>query len=670
MRVGVEVGGTFTDLVVLDQGRISIAKVPSTPARPDEGALAAITAAGIDLARVDDLVHGSTVATNAILERKGAPVCFVVTRGFRDVLLLQRHNRRQIYNLAYAKPKSVVRRQDVVEIEERVAADGSVHLALDEQAAAEALRGVLGKGNIQSVAVCLLNSYANPAHELAVARIVREQFPDLTVTCSVDVTREFREFERASTTTLAAYVQPVIDRYLSRFAKSLAQRKFVGRLSIMQSNGGRMPVEGISRNAITSLFSGPAAGVIGSVRQARLSGFENLITFDMGGTSTDVCLVAAGKPDLAAETEVDGLPIRTPVLDIVTVGAGGGSLVWMDDGGLLRVGPESAGADPGPACYCRGGTRPTITDAHMIRGTVRPASFLGGKMTVDVGPAHKAVDELARHFKMSHEELADSAIRVAESNIVRAIQLVSTERGRDPRDYTLVPFGGAGPLHAARVAEELGIRSILVPPNAGVMSAAGLLAADYVHYETRTRRVLVNEAAPGVVRETFGEMAAAMAAYYRELGLGGDLHLEHALDMRYVGQAFEVTVPISSEMLEALTADVLFQSFDDAHHRVFEFGASPGSRAEIVSFRLGAAVPVEAMPAFRESALQARPQGEATIFDRGEILACKLVTRAAFDRVKPFAGPALVEDGTSTIYLPRGWQATIDEHENLIFKAM
>lgn len=349
MRVGVEVGGTFTDLVAIEDGRVRVAKVPSVPARPDEGAMASLAAAGIDLAAVEDLVHGSTVATNAILERKGASVALLTTRGFRDVLFLQRHNRTKIYDLFYRKPEPVLARRDILEIDERISGRGEVVEALDEVAAAAKIAAFLGQGGYQSVAICLLNGYAEPKHERQLAALVAQRFPELTITCSVDVTREFREYERTSTTTLAAYVQPVIDGYLRRFEARLGEQNFAGRFSIMQSNGGRLPVAGMSRNAITSLFSGPAAGVIGAVRQAGLSGHGDLITLDMGGTSTDVCLVAGGKPNLTGETEVDGLPIRTPVLDIVTVGAGGGSICWRDDGGMLRVGPESAGADPGPA---------------------------------------------------------------------------------------------------------------------------------------------------------------------------------------------------------------------------------------------------------------------------------------------------------------------------------
>ena len=668
MRVGVEVGGTFTDLVAIDGDRLRIGKVPSTPERPDEGALAAIDSAGIALAAVTDLVHGSTVATNAILERKGAAIAVVVTRGFRDILLIQRHNRTRIYDLFYKKPAPVASRADTFEVAERMGPDGAVVEPLDDGAAAAALDRICSDARYQAVAVCLLNAYANAAHERRVAELIAARRPDLPVTCSSDVTREFREYERASTTSLAAYVQPVIDRYLSRLGTALGARGFTGRFSIMQSNGGRLPADGMAKNAITALYSGPAAGVTGAVRQAGRSGFLDIITFDMGGTSTDVCLVSDGTPSLRAETEVDGLPIRTPVLDIVSVGAGGGSIVWVDDGGLLRVGPRSAGADPGPACYGRGGQDATVTDAHLIRGTIRPDAFLGGRMTVDVEASRRAFAGLANRFGVGLGEIADSAVRVADASIVRAIQLVSTERGRDPRDYVLVPFGGAGPLHAARVAEDLGIQAICVPPNAGVLSAYGLLAADYVQYETWTRRVPIDAAAPGVVRSTFAEMEAALRRTFERLAVGGDLRHRHWVDMRFVGQAFEVPVALAHDELSALTAASLLARFREAHQQVFEFGESGHDRAEIVAFRVGAAAPSSALPALGEDGDVPASDRTATIVERGVETTCRLLTRRAVPVGAALSGPALMDDATSTIYVPRGWRAERDANDNLVLR--
>ena len=666
MRVGIEVGGTFTDLIVVTDEGVRTVKVPSTPARPDEGAMKAIESAGVNPAAIDELVHGSTVATNAVLERKGARVCFFVTKGTRDLLLLQRHDKANIYDLQYRKPEPVVPRRDTFEIEERLAADGSLVCALDETAAQKVVEDAL-VGNVYSaVAICFLHGYANPAHEQILAGIVYKVDPSLTVTCSSDVTREFREYERASTTTLAAYVQPVIAGYVTRFSNALESRGFKGRFSIMQSNGGRMPAGAMARNAIAALFSGPAAGVVGAVRGVAEAGYENLITLDMGGTSTDVSLVEAGELQLAPMTRIDGLPVKTPVVDIITVGAGGGSIAWADDGGMLRVGPGSAGATPGPACYGRGGNLPTITDAHLIRGTLRVDTFLGGQMTVDPEASRSVFAPLAQLFGLSLEEVADSAIRLAEANIVRAIQQVSTERGRDPRDYVLVPFGGAGPLHAARVAEDLAIDPVVVPPNAGVLSASGLLLSDHVHYLARTRRLGVSADTMGEIHATVEDLQEEARAYLAGLGIEAGADYDVVLDMRYVGQAFEVSVNLGDCNLVAFEADHLIKLFAVAHERVFEFSKPSGDPVEVVSFRVGAKAPPPMMPA--RSRLKASVSREVSIVpvvERGETLDSFFLCREGLSATRR-SGPALISDGTSTIYVPPEWTVALDDQDNVI----
>ena len=386
----------------------------------------------------------------------------------------------------------------------------------------------------------------------------------------------------------------------------------------MQSNGGRLPASAMRQSAITALYSGPAAGVVGATRQAARSGFRDLITFDMGGTSTDVCLVQDGRPSLASESEIDGLPIRTPVLDIVSVGAGGGSIVWVDDGGMLRVGPQSAGADPGPACYGKGGTAPATTDAHIVIGTIRPGAFLGGAMNLDGEAARRAFEPLAARFDLSVEQAAASALQLADANIVRAIQLVSTERGRDPRDYALVPFGGAGPLHAARIAEELGIATIVVPPNAGVISAYGLVASDYTKFDAVTRKLKLDEAAAQEAGRIFGEMRARLAGQFADMKLPGDLLYTHTLDMRFVGQAFEVGVEIPADRLGSLDAAYLAELFADAHHRTFMHGATLDRPVEIVTLRVGATLPIGAAPRLDRETLAARaPESSEDLPRRG-----------------------------------------------------
>src|SRR5579883_2536145 len=667
MRVGVEVGGTFTDLVAVEGGRVVVTKVPSTPKSPDVGAFAALTASGIDIGRIEDLGHGSTVATNAVLERKGANVAFVATQGFRDLLFMQRHDRRNIYDLFYAKPAPPVRRKDCFEVAERLGADGSVETALDEAQVRSALIPALKAGGYRAVAICLLNAYANPAHEERLAAWITEALPGVLVTCSHQVAREFREFERASTTILSAYVQPVIDGYLHRFENKLAESGFKGRFTVMQSNGGRLPAEAMRASAITALYSGPAAGVVGATRQAARSGFRDLITFDMGGTSTDVCLVQDGRPSLASESEIDGLPIRTPVLDIVSVGAGGGSIAWVDDGGMLRVGPQSAGADPGPACYGRGGQLPTTTDAHVVIGTIRPEAFLGGRMKLDADAAKKAFAPTAQRFDLSIEQAASSALQLADANIVRAIQLVSTERGRDPRDYALVPFGGAGPLVAAQIAEDLGIDTIVVPPNPGVMSAYGLLAADYTKVESVTRRAAVDADAPELVRASFAEMRQRLAAQFAEMKLPGELVYTHTLDMRFVGQAFEVGVEIPADRIANLDATYIAELFADAHHRTFMHGATLGRPVEIVTLRVGATLPIGAAPKLDRETLE-RPPESTRIFHGDGWIDCARHTAEALIPGQKIDGPSVIEGYTATTWVPPGWRATLDASDNLILR--
>ncbi len=668
MRVGVEVGGTFTDLVGVSGGKVVVTKVPSTPRSPDIGALDALRASGLDLKGIADLGHGSTVATNAVLERKGARVAFIATEGFRDLLFLQRHDRRNIYDLAYQKPQPPVRRRDCLEAPERMLADGTVEKPLDEAAVQARLLPALKAGGYRAVAICLLNAYANPAHELRLAALIRDALPDLLVTCSHEVVREFREYERASTTLLSAYVQPVIDGYLDRFARTLADDGFAGRFTVMQSNGGRLPAEAMRRSAITALYSGPAAGVVGATRQVERSGFRNLITFDMGGTSTDVCLVEDGRPSLASETEIDGLPIRTPVLDIVSVGAGGGSIAWIDDGGMLRVGPQSAGADPGPACYGKGGREATTTDAHVVIGTIRPGSFLGGRMMLDATAAHAVFRPIAERYRMSIEQAAASVLRLADANIVRAIQLVSTERGRDPRDHVLVPFGGAGPLHAARVAEDLGISTIVVPPNPGVISAYGLVASDYTKFETVTRKMRLDEAAARVVGEHFREMRARLAAQFRDMGLSGGLAYTHTLEMRFVGQAFEVPVELEPARVEALDAAYLAERFADAHHRVFMHGAGLDRPVEIVALRVGATLPIGTLPTLEREHQPGRAPDMARVFEGEGWIDCARHAAETLATGQEIAGPAVIESYTATTYVPPGWLARIDEADNMVIR--
>src|SRR5215475_8034507 len=668
MRVGIEVGGTFTDLVAVDGSRVEVVKVPSTPGNPDIGAFNSLKAAGIDPARVTDLVHGSTIATNAILERKGASVAFVTSRGFRDILFFQRQDRRNIYDLHYKKPAPPLRRKDCLEVTERIDAKGNVILPLDEAEIRRELIPAIAAGGYTAVALCLLSAYASPGHEARVKALIEQALPQLRVACSHEVASEFREFERATTTVLSAYVQPVIDGYLARFEATLAKAKFAGGFSVMQSNGGRLPAIAMRKNSITALFSGPAAGVVGAIRQAERSERKNLITFDMGGTSTDVCLVVNGAPSVSSETEVDGLPIRTPVLDIVSVGAGGGSLVWIDDGGMLRVGPRSARATPGPACYGTGGTQPTVTDAHVVRGTIRADAFLGGAMKLDVEKAHKAFEDVAKQLGISTRDAAAAATRLAVANIVRAVQLVSTERGRDPRDYALLPFGGAGPLLAAEIAEELGIREIIVPPNPGVISAFGLLAADYVRVAGVTRRTALSEEAPAILRDEFQKFRDQAECEFRSMGLDGALAFELTAEMRFVGQAFEIPVEIDPARLAGLRYADLADEFAAAHRRIYFHGGEPGRKVEIVGLRFGVRRRLESLPDFRERSSRLAHPGEIAVWTAQGAVKTKLVDAVALEPGQAIEGAAMIEGYSSTLWVPPSWRVERDKPGNLIMR--
>ena len=669
MRVGIEVGGTFTDLVMSDGKNIKTAKVPSTPASPDEGAMLALKAAGLKLDEISELIHGSTVATNAVLERKGGRVCFFVTQGTKDLLLIQRHDRRAIYDLQYQKPSPVVPRHHTYEINERIAADGKIVTDLDSEVTSNLVKDILEQENFDSVAICFLHSYLNPIHERALSDIISALYPEMPITCSCDVAREFREYERASTTTLAAYVQPVVAGYINRFSEELARRGFQGKFSIMQSNGGRMPAAAITKNAITALFSGPAAGVVGAIRGKGSTPYTDIITLDMGGTSTDVALVSNDQAELTPMTMIDGLPVKTPVVDIVTVGAGGGSIAWVDDGGLLRVGPQSAGATPGPACYGRGGKLPTVTDAHLVRGTLQADSFLGGKMSVDLAAASHVIGEIAKKFNVELAEMADNIIRVAEANIVRAIQQVSTERGSDPREFALVPYGGAGPLHAARVAEDLNIDTVVVPPNAGVLSASGLLLSDYVHYRSQTKRLLLNEKNLNSIKSNISSLTTEAKEYLMKLGIQTNKKIETSLEMRYVGQAFEVPVKLTETDVRNISLTLLQKRFTGAHHKIFEFSKPEGDPVEIISIRVGAG---EKTPEFAvqhdNEDIDIDPNiSKVDIVERGILSQTTTLSRTDLTG-RTVSGPVLVRDESSTVYVPFGWQVRLDDFYNIVLK--
>ena len=496
--VGIDTGGTFTDFVVLAGDEIRVHKEPSTPTNPTEAILAGLEHLGSEIGEV---VHGSTVATNALLERRGARTALATTAGFEDVLEIGRQTRPAIYDLSVTRPAPLVERQARFGVRERLGTKGEVVVPLEAGDAAE-VASAIAAGGFESVAICLLHSYANPEHERLVVAALEEVF-DGFLTASHQVLPEFREYERTSTTVANAYVGPIMQRYLGE----LADRLPGPRIRIMQSNGGSISLQAARRSAVQTILSGPAGGVVGGVEVGRLAGYPDVITFDMGGTSTDVSL-CQGEPARTSESSVGGLPIRLPVIDIHTVGAGGGSIAYRDPGGALRVGPRSAGAVPGPICYGRGDTDVTVTDANLFLGRLSPTHFLGGGSMLDMAPVEGAILGLATAMGMSSVELAEGIVSVANMTMAGAIRVISVERGFDPRDFSLVSFGGAGSMHAAALARDLGIPRVIIPAAAGILSALGMLLADIVRDYSQTLMVATDVADGGTLDAAFASLEA------------------------------------------------------------------------------------------------------------------------------------------------------------------
>ena len=659
--VGVDVGGTFTDFLVAREGGLSLHKRPSTPRDPAQAVLAGLEDLGL---LPDEVVHGSTVATNALLERKGARAALITTAGFRDVLLIGRGTRPRLYDLEPQRPPPLIPDALRLELRERVDHQGRVLAAPSPEEVARLLDDAAAAG-AESLAVCLLHAYRNPEHERLVAAAARAR--GLPVSVSHEVLPEYREYERTVTTAVNAYVSPVMSRYLDRLGQELARRG-VRSLRVMQSNGGSMAAETAGRLAVRTVLSGPAGGVVGALRVARAAGFDRVITFDMGGTSTDVALCPGVVPE-QTETVIGGLPVRTPAVDVHTVGAGGGSLARVDAGGALRVGPESAGADPGPACYGRG-TLPTVTDAHVVLGRLRPERFLGGRMLLDAARARAAFADLAAWYGGDPAAAAAAVIRVANHNMERAVRVVSVERGHDPREFALVAFGGAGPLHACDLADALRIPRVVVPRFPGVLSAFGMLAADVARDFSEAVLAPVPEDPAGagdLARRLEARLAGLEERARREMAAAGEAggwRAARALDVRYQGQSYELTIPV-----EAPHPDAFGPAFHQAHRQRYGH-AAPGRPLEVVALRLKLWAPgpeLAPAPAFPDAGAGPSQVGEATVWFDGP-------TAAAVhdrDRLRPgdaVAGPALVTQLDATTAIPPGWRGTVDGQGNLILE--
>jgi N-methylhydantoinase A len=679
IQLAAEVGGTFTDLIWTDgNGRVRTHKVPSTPADPSQAVIQGLDEClGEDLPLLKRLFHGSTVATNAVLERKGGRTALATTRGFKDILVLQRQTRPNVNSIVCRKPSPLVPLRRTIEVTERVNVAGEVVVPLDEEELREALDRLVASEGPEALAVCLLHSYQSPHHERKVRELARERHPELSVVLSSDVLPTFREYERASTTAMAAYLAPLVSRYVQNLERELRLRSEGASLFIMQSSGGILPGEGARARPVEMLNSGPAAGVIAAVRVSELLGDRDLITLDVGGTSADMCLVGGGAPEVTSEREVDGLPVAISSVDIGNVGAGGGSIGWIDRGGMLQVGPESAGATPGPACYGYGGEAPTVTDALVHLGWIRPHRFLGGKMKLFPERAEKALERLREPLALSTFEIARAVVDVSVAHVSRGVRLVSVQRGRDPKGYVLYGYGGMGPVAAALVAEELGIRRVVIPALPGLFSALGLLVADLKREYRETGFHPVASDAPERIDEAFSRMKAEAL---RELARYGsrpeEVEWEHSLEMRSRGQGFELRAAVDRERIRAEGPRYLLDLFKETHQT--RYGTAPANEhVEVVNYRLVARVPqTEVSRGFLEQlspvarTKQASKVEEAAIHFRGERRPCRFAWRESLALGERLEGLAIVEEPTATTLVPPGWSAEVARAGALVLERM
>ena len=658
-RVGVDVGGTFTDAVAFDAADDSLrwAKAPSTPDEPARGVLDAVSALTGDLGAVERFVHGITIGTNAIIERKGADVWVVTTKGFRDTLEIQRTERRELYNIRTLKPASFVPRLQVLEADERMRHDASVLRAL-EPTECERIAETFRSTGAESVAVCFLHSFANDAHERAMRAALAAAAPGAWVCASSQVLPEIREYERFSTTVLNAYIGPLMNRYLEGLESRLASKGFARTIFLMTSNGGVTSAGRARRLPVQTVLSGPAGGVAASVELGQRIGVGNLITCDMGGTSTDVCLVEGLRAPLTTEQMIAGYPNRTPQVEIVTIGAGGGSIAWLDGGETLAVGPRSAGADPGPAAYGRGGTEPTVTDANLVLGRLASETKLASTLALDGSLARASLQRLSARFGGAIEAhaLADGVVRIAVARMVSAIKEISIAKGYDPRDFVLLAYGGAGPMHGALVASELDIDHVVVPPSPGNFSAFGCLVSDLRITRTRTLLVETRRGEWPTVAEAFAGLERESRAELENEGVAAsDVVFRRELGMRYVGQSWELVVSIASEVDSMRAAELAFHA---AHAKRYGHGAD--APAEVVTVRV-TAIARTAKPALPGPAPGSAEAGTRTrpVYFDGAWSDTAVLARPEIAAGAAVEGPALVEEMGSVTVIPPGWRLEV-----------
>lgn len=690
-RLGVDIGGTFTDATLINEetGEIRVGKVPSTPQDPSHGFMEAthriLREASVSPDEVGYVVHGTTVATNSIIEGKVARTGFVTTDGFRDLLEIQRQIRPSLYDLQFEKPRPLTPRYLCFGVPERLDAQGNVLTPLDESTVrnvAEQLR----QEDVESIAVCFLHAYINPSHEKRTGEILREALPDTIISLSSEVAPEFREYFRASTTVINASIRPVVGRYLQSIEARLRAEGLEAELLVMQSSGGVFTFEAASEKPVFMVESGPAAGVIAATYLGTTLECPDIISFDMGGTTAKAGLIQNGTPTITKDYEVGtaaqtgvgasrgaGYPIRTPVIDLVEIGAGGGSIAWVDSGGVLRVGPQSAGADPGPVCYGAGGTEPTITDANLVLGRLNPSFFLGGEIELDVEAARQAIQEqCADPLNLDLVEAAHGIVEIANAAMVNALRLVSVQRGYDPRDFVLTAFGGAGPVHANRLAAEIDVPTTIIPMSPGTTSAMGLLVTDLKHDYSTTLIQHVDELDTAAVEETYRELEAqGGTSLEREEVRPEDISFLRQVDMRYVGQSYELTVPLPAEQLDASMIATVLEQFHIEHDRAYGYSASE-EPVEFVNLRLTAIGKI-AKPRLRElegdnTDIAAAQKAVRSVYfaESDGYVECPIYDRYLLGPDCVLTGPAIVEEIDSTTVIHPGYSAQVDRFGNLI----
>ena len=675
MQIGVDIGGTFTDIVALqDTGDVVLTKVPTTPQNLLHGIAEAVervlNLADAHPSAVRRFIHGTTIATNAVLEQKGAVTGILMTAGFEDVLELGRQKRSRMYdlNMDAETPTFLAPRRRRVGIRERIDAMGQVLTPLDEEQVRGAVRQLRTDG-VQAIAVCYLFSFLNPRHEQRTRELIHETAPELSVSLSSDVDPRFREYERLCVTAFDAYLAPVVSRYLLRLAEVLQGLGIRAVPQIMRSRGGIVSAALAARQPVTLFLSGPAGGVIGAQWAAEQSGITDFISLDMGGTSNDVSVVQGGRPLITSEGRIGSFPVRTPMVDCNTIGAGGGSIAWLDAAGGLRVGPLSAGAEPGPACYGRGGEQPTVTDASVWLGYLNPENFAGGSLRLDVSAAEAAVARLATRLGLSVTATAAGIHQVVNARMADQIRLMTIQRGYDPRQLTLVVLGGAGPVHGVALAEELGIREIVVPAAPGVLSAFGLLAAAIEHHHAQTLPSVVEQADLGAVNALLAALDGEGSRRMREEGVPlMEVRVAYAADMRYVGQSYELEVPIDAP-LQSEALPVAQAAFHATHERIYGYHRA-GQPVEFINFRAVHTYPLP-RPSVRpllgsgSSLLEAQVGERRAYFAPAGFTATPIFTRARLPVGARLPGPAIIEQPDTTIVIPPDYAARVEESGNL-----